>query len=130
MAKGQHQLQKGKTIRQQYRIYTKTGEMKWVKDRCIPTLDENGKLVRIDGIIEDITAEKKYMDQVEYLATHDHVMNLPNRRKFEKKLKNFIRQMRKDGDSLAVFYLGLDRFKHINDTIRPRRRRPFAAAHR
>jgi diguanylate cyclase (GGDEF)-like protein/PAS domain S-box-containing protein len=117
VAKGQHQLQKGKMIRQQYRIYTKTGEMKWVKDRCIPTLDENGKLMRIDGIVEDITAEKKYMDHVEYLATHDHVTNLPNRRKFERELKNFIRQMKKERDLLAVFYLGLNRFKHINDTL-------------
>ncbi|WP_240962043.1 MULTISPECIES: EAL domain-containing protein [Priestia] len=117
VAKGQHQLQKGKTIRQHYRIYTKTGEMKWIKDRCIPTLDENDNLVRIDGIVEDITAEKKYMNQVEYLATHDHVTNLANRRKFERELKNFIRQMKKNGDSLAVFYLGLDRFKHINDTL-------------
>ena len=58
VAKAQHQLEKGKTVRQQYRISTKTGEIKWVKDRCIPTLDQNGKLVRIDGIIEDITAEK------------------------------------------------------------------------
>ncbi|MEB4888162.1 MULTISPECIES: sensor domain-containing protein [Priestia] len=115
--KGQHQLQKGKTIRQHYRIYTKTGEMKWIKDRCIPTLDENGNLVRIDGIVEDITAEKKYMNQVEYLATHDHVTNLANRRKFERELKNFIRQMKKNGDSLAVFYLGLNRFKHISDTL-------------
>ncbi|MCJ7987252.1 GGDEF domain-containing protein [Priestia sp. OVL9] len=43
--------------------------------------------------------------------------NLPNRRKFERELKNFIRQMKKERDLLAVFYLGLNRFKHINDTL-------------
>ncbi|MBM4175837.1 MAG: PAS domain S-box protein [Ignavibacteria bacterium] len=38
-----------------YRIRTKTGEMKWIKDIFVPVIDENDSLIRVDGIIKDIT---------------------------------------------------------------------------
>lgn len=38
-----------------YRIRTKAGELKWVKDTFIPIVDENDQLVRVDGIIKNVT---------------------------------------------------------------------------
>ncbi|PEC45850.1 GGDEF domain-containing protein [Priestia megaterium] len=110
-------LMQGKSIRPHYRIQTKKGEIKWVRDHCIPTCDEQGNLIRIDGIIEDITEEKRYVDKIEYLATHDYLTNLPNRIKFEREVKKSISKMKENDGSLAVFHFGLDRFKHINDTL-------------
>ncbi len=38
-----------------YRIRTKTGELKWIKDIFVPVINETDSLIRIDGIIKDIT---------------------------------------------------------------------------
>ncbi|MBE9570527.1 MAG: PAS domain S-box protein, partial [Proteobacteria bacterium] len=43
----------------EYRIVTKNKKIKWIRDVATPILDENGKLIRIDGYMEDITARKQ-----------------------------------------------------------------------
>lgn len=42
----------------EYRIIHKNGSIKWVQERALPVTDENGKIWRIVGILEDITARK------------------------------------------------------------------------
>ncbi len=45
----------GKEIINTYRIRHKNGEIKWLETKIAPTLDNNGKLIRIDGVTADIT---------------------------------------------------------------------------
>ena len=49
-----------------YRIVTKSGDIKWLKDEAIPVFDQNKQIVRVDGLIEDITELKKIRDQIIY----------------------------------------------------------------
>jgi PAS domain S-box-containing protein len=49
-----------------YRIMTRSGDIKWLKDEAIPVLDENKQIVRIDGYLEDITQLKKISGQIQY----------------------------------------------------------------
>ncbi|MBK9607159.1 MAG: EAL domain-containing protein [Betaproteobacteria bacterium] len=55
--------------------------------------------------------------RVEYLAFHDGLTTLPNRSLFSKLLGQSIKQAQRQHRSLAVLFLDLDRFKHINDTL-------------
>ncbi|MBP8295308.1 MAG: EAL domain-containing protein [Burkholderiales bacterium] len=55
--------------------------------------------------------------RVEYLAYHDGLTTLPNRSLFSKLLGQSIKQAQRQHRSLAVLFLDLDRFKHINDTL-------------
>jgi diguanylate cyclase (GGDEF)-like protein len=55
--------------------------------------------------------------QVEYMAYHDILTGLPNRSFFSKLLAQSIREARRHDRQLAVLFLDLDRFKHINDTL-------------
>lgn len=55
--------------------------------------------------------------RVEYLAYHDGLTALPNRSLFSKLLNQGISQARRYDRRLAVLFLDLDRFKHINDTL-------------
>ncbi len=48
-----------KVASSQFRIIHKDGSIRWVEDMITPTLDEAGKLLRIDGILRDITNRKK-----------------------------------------------------------------------
>lgn len=46
-----------------YRIITKNGNLKWVRDKATPTLDNEGQIIRIDGFMEDIT-ERKRLEEI------------------------------------------------------------------
>lgn len=48
-------LAKGNKLSYQYRIIHRDKSIKWIESKVIPTLDENGVLCRIDGVISDIT---------------------------------------------------------------------------
>ena len=57
------QLQ-GEPVDSEYRIVTKEGKEKWIRDRAFPIRDERGQLVRIVGIAEEITERKRYEEEL------------------------------------------------------------------
>lgn len=69
------------------------------------------------SIVRNISKEKKVQQQLEYLATHDNLTRLPNRFFFQKKLKKFMRKAEKENTQGALFFLDIDQFKTINDTL-------------
>ncbi len=55
--------------------------------------------------------------RLRHLAMHDPVCGLPNRIYFGERLETVINQVRGGGQSAAVFYIDLDHFKDVNDTL-------------
>lgn len=43
----------------EYRIFTKDREVKWIRDKATPVLNDRGEIVRIDGFMEDVTQRKQ-----------------------------------------------------------------------
>jgi diguanylate cyclase (GGDEF)-like protein len=66
---------------------------------------------------EDVTERRRIEAQVERLATHDTLTNLPNRAWLIERLAAAISRARQEDRRVAVLVLGLDRFKEINDTF-------------
>ena len=60
---------------------------------------------------------KRALARSAHLATHDVLTGLPNRTLFHDHLKQTVAWSRREGASLAVLYIDLDRFKEINDTL-------------
>ncbi|CAN7333712.1 bifunctional diguanylate cyclase/phosphodiesterase [Mesorhizobium sp. LjNodule214] len=56
-------------------------------------------------------------DQAQYLAFHDTLTGLPNRALFEDRLRRALLTTGHDTGRVALLYIDLDRFKHINDTL-------------
>ncbi len=56
-------------------------------------------------------------DRLRYLALHDPLCGLPNRNFFSDRLENVIAEVRRGGPPAAVFYMDLDHFKDVNDTL-------------
>jgi len=52
-----------------------------------------------------------------WLASHDPLTGLANRTLFAEKLKEALQRARRDGSTVAVICLDLDRFKEVNDTL-------------
>jgi diguanylate cyclase (GGDEF)-like protein len=55
--------------------------------------------------------------QLRHLALHDPVCGLPNRIYFAERLERAIAEVRNGGATAAVFYIDLDHFKDVNDTL-------------
>lgn len=113
----QKKLSQGEIIHHQYRIIHAAGEIRWIEDKTFPILHARGKLIRLDGIIQDISERKQQEEKIKYIAYHDYLTELPNRRMFEVTLDKLIAKCLKEKDQFALFYLDLDRFKFVNDTL-------------
>jgi PAS domain S-box-containing protein len=57
-------LQQGQEVHNQYRVIHKNGTIRWVENSVFPTLDNTGRLVRLDGVTSDITARKAIEDKI------------------------------------------------------------------
>lgn len=68
-------------------------------------------------VAKDITEQKKNQFRNAYLAQHDELTTLPNRRWMESKLNESLQHAKLQNKNLAVLYIDLDRFKSINDTL-------------
>ncbi len=95
----------------------KSGALYWSALSVSPILDEDGNVTHFIGISEDISAQKHSQAQIEQLAFYDPLTQLGNRRLFREQLDQELRKVRRTGQQLAVFYLDLDNFKQINDTL-------------
>jgi diguanylate cyclase (GGDEF)-like protein/PAS domain S-box-containing protein len=79
--------------------------------------DETGRAVQMAGTVQDITGRKQAEEQIAYLAYHDTLTGLPNRRLFKDRLTHTLAHSRRHGHLAATIFLDLDRFKRINDTL-------------
>lgn len=64
-----------------------------------------------------LRALQEALDEVNYLASHDQLTNLPNRTLFRDRLQQAIAQGERQGTRVAVLCLDLDHFKDVNDTL-------------
>lgn len=66
---------------------------------------------------KDITEQRRIQDLNAYLAHHDELTTLSNRRWIEQKIKDCLKEAELTNKKLAVMFIDLDRFKLINDTL-------------
>jgi diguanylate cyclase (GGDEF)-like protein/PAS domain S-box-containing protein len=67
--------------------------------------------------IRDISERKRSEERMQYQAFHDSLTNLPNRVLFNKQLAIALAEAQRNQTLLAVMFLDLDSFKHINNTL-------------
>src|SRR5271170_31304 len=68
-------------------------------------------------VARNITERKRAERRIRYLARYDTLTKMPNRMQFQHLLQQAIARARRNGHSLALLYLDLDRFKEVNDTF-------------
>lgn len=110
-------LLEGKALKHDYRIVDKNGKCKWLSDYTIPILDESNQLVRLDGVCNDITQQKIYEEQLHFMAYHDTLTGLPNRRLLTDRLQHALTKAAANQTKVALLFLDLDRFTCINDSL-------------
>lgn len=65
----------------------------------------------------DITSQKDAHQRIEFLANHDHLTSLPNRRLLRDRMERAIGNAVRHNSRVALLFLDLDHFKVINDTL-------------
>ena len=69
------------------------------------------------AMASDVTSRREAESQLQHLALHDSLTGLPNRNMLQEQLKASLMLAERDGNSMALMFLDLDRFKKINDTL-------------
>ena len=67
--------------------------------------------------IRDLSERKKFEASLKYQATHDELTGLPNRWLFRLQLSQAMARAGRSGLRVAVLFLDLDDFKHVNDSL-------------
>ncbi|MCI0733938.1 MAG: EAL domain-containing protein [Methylococcaceae bacterium] len=89
---------------------------RWLRTNKIPLLDTEGKIFGVLGCYEDITESRMLSQELEYLASHDALTGLVNRREFERRLERVLETAQHEQSFHALCYVDLDQFKVVNDT--------------
>ena len=103
----------------EYRITRPDGTVRWVRNHISVINDKNGDVYRLASVIEDITERKKSQEDLTYIAYHDPLTGLPNRRAFFERFRELINQAKREEPkkNKALLFLDLDRFKNLNDVF-------------
>jgi PAS domain S-box-containing protein len=108
---------KGQPYSIDFRILRPDATIRFVHDQAEVTFDEAGAPWRMTGTLQDITERKQAEEQIRFLAYYDGLTQLPNRTLFIERLKLALASATRHGRRIAILFLDLDRFKHINDTL-------------
>ncbi|WP_310499969.1 EAL domain-containing protein [Paenibacillus qinlingensis] len=84
---------------------------------AFPIRDENMQIMGAFAQFRDITERYHTQKQINYLAYHDDLTGLPNRRFFTRHIDELLRHGIQEKSIFAVMFLDLDSFKKINDTL-------------
>ena len=101
--------------------WLKDGRQMDVEVSCVPIESSDRRLVSY--LMRDLSERKKAQSQLlanqqrlDKLANHDTLTGLPNRLFLQAHLPEALARCQETGTILAVLFLDLDRFKHINDS--------------
>jgi len=92
------------------------GEQRPCFIKGFPERDEAGRVVRLAGLVQDITERKRADEAIKQLAYHDALTQLPNRRLLKDRLHQAMAASSRSRNYGALMFLDLDNFKPLNDT--------------
>jgi diguanylate cyclase (GGDEF)-like protein/PAS domain S-box-containing protein len=101
----------------EFRILRPDGEVRWLHSRSFPVAGEDGRVVLVTGVTEDVTSRRSDEERLQYLAHYDSLTRLPNRTLFYDRLGQNIAHARRENRMAAVIFVDVDHFKHVNDTL-------------
>lgn len=88
-----------------------------IEDSIGPIHNQGGRVTGAVMVFRDVSEARMMELKLSHLAQHDFLTDLPNRVLLNDRLSQAIALARRHGNKVAVLFLDLDRFKHINDSL-------------
>jgi len=94
------------------------GSLSWLSINTAPVFSDGDSLP--DAVVStftNITAIRESEEKLRFLAHHDPLTKLPNRVLFYNQVEHSIKRAARHNNKVAILFIDLDRFKHINDSL-------------
>jgi diguanylate cyclase (GGDEF)-like protein/PAS domain S-box-containing protein len=101
----------------EFRIVDSSDQVRWIAARGKVVYGGEGVAERVLGVSQDVTERKRQEDEVRYLAYHDTLTGLPNRRLLDDRLRQAVFAAQRRNARVAVIAIDLDHFKTVNDSL-------------
>jgi diguanylate cyclase (GGDEF)-like protein/PAS domain S-box-containing protein len=98
-------------------LVRKDGSEAAIEDTASPIHDWDGQLTGVAIVFHDVSKTQAISEKLEHQAQHDFLTNLPNRILLNDRISQAIVLAKRNHGQLALLFLDLDNFKHINDSL-------------
>jgi diguanylate cyclase (GGDEF)-like protein/PAS domain S-box-containing protein len=117
LAAGREALATGGQYAVEFRTVTRDGEVRWIAARGSVISGPDGAPAKLIGVSQDVTERKRQEEEVRFLAYHDTLTGLPNRRLLDDRLRQAIYLAQRRDRKVAAMLVDLDDFKQVNDEL-------------
>ncbi|PKO49372.1 MAG: diguanylate cyclase [Betaproteobacteria bacterium HGW-Betaproteobacteria-4] len=88
-----------------------------IEDSAAPIHNRDGQVAGAVIVFHDVSESHAMALKMAHLAQHDFLTGLPNRMLLTERLSRAIGQARRHSKRVALMFIDLDYFKHINDSL-------------
>jgi predicted signal transduction protein with EAL and GGDEF domain len=88
-----------------------------IEDSTAPIHDRRGRVTGGVMVFHDVTQARAMTQKMSHLAQYDYLTDLPNRLLLNDRLSQAICAAHRLQQHLAVLFVDVDRFKHVNDSL-------------
>ncbi|MCZ8534298.1 PAS domain S-box protein [Psychrobacillus psychrodurans] len=100
-----------------FRLKHATKTWLWVESKATFFIDEQYGKPFLLIVSRDVEEKKQLREKLKLMAFHDSLTGLPNRRLFEEKMQQSLKEAKRQQRKCALFYMDIDKFKWVNDNL-------------
>ena len=98
-------------------LIRRDGHQTAIEDSTAPIHDRRGQVTGAVIVFHDVSQAHAMSQRLSHLAHHDFLTDLPNRLLFNDRLAQAMSAAQRHDEQLAVLFVDVDRFKHVNDSL-------------
>jgi len=98
-------------------LIRRDGHQTAIEDSTAPIHDRRGQVTGAVIVFHDVSQAHAMSQRLSHLAHHDFLTDLPNRLLFNDRLAQAMSAAQRHAEQLAVLFVDVDRFKHVNDSL-------------